>query len=334
MKKLFLITNDKISGKKNKYTSNNDLDNIISCLNDDYSLQLICRKSSKKFEYLIDEKFNFCKILDIKEKKINIFMISITPYNFFCLLKLILLRKKLKGFVFLRSDGFLEYKIRYGIFGYFLYFLMFCVIKKRLKILSVSKKFKHVNVKKTLHPSELTSSWLKKKKLTKRFKADFLYLGRFKKEKGVDYLIDIFKKNFYKFKLKVVGTEKRYIKKEYYSKNINFIGPINNQKKLIELYDTSKIFILPSYTEGFPKVISESLARLRPVIIFNEIKHVLNNRKGIFVCKRDIKNINKIINFILNNYKNIEKMISKNKLYTKNNFKRELLNSIQNEFTN
>ena len=100
------------------------------------------------------------------------------------------------------------------------------------------------------------------------------------------------------------------------------------------MYDTSKIFILPSYTEGFPKVISESLARLRPVIIFKEIKHVLNNRKGIFVCKRDIKNINKIINFILNNYKNIEKMISKNKLYTKNNFKRELLNSIQNEFTN
>ena len=82
----------------------------------------------------------FVKILDIKEKKINIFMISITPYNFFRLLKLILLRKKLKGFVFLRSDGFLEYKIRYGIFGY--YFIFFDVLcnKKKIKNLICFKK--------------------------------------------------------------------------------------------------------------------------------------------------------------------------------------------------
>ena len=139
MRKLFLISNDKIYGKKKKFTSNNDLDNLLSCLSSDYKIELICRKSLIKFDYSIKENFNFCKVQDIKEKNINIFMISITPFNFLSLLKLVLLRKKIKGFVFLRSDGFLEYQIRYGFIGYLLYFFMFYIIKNKLKILSVSK---------------------------------------------------------------------------------------------------------------------------------------------------------------------------------------------------
>ena len=62
-----------------------------------------------------------------------------------------------------------------------------------------------------------------------------------------------------------------------------------SKSDLIDLYDSCRIFILPSFTEGFPKVISESLARLKPVIIFEEIKHVVKNREGIFVCKRNEK---------------------------------------------
>ena len=43
-------------------------------------------------------------------------------------------------------------------------------------------------------------------------------------------------------------------------KNIEFINELSNQK-IINLYDNHNIFILPSYTEGSPKVILESLAR-------------------------------------------------------------------------
>jgi len=332
MKKLYLISNDKIWFSKKKYTSNNDLNNIISCLNNSYKIELICRKSLKKFSYLLNTKFNFCNTNNIKEKNLNIFMISITPFNFFSLLKLSILRKKIKGYVFLRSDGFLEYKIRYGLFGYFLYFLMFSFIKKRLNVLSVSHNFRHVKVHKILHPSELNKEWFTKKKTKQKFKTDFLYIGRFKKEKGIHYLTKIFTENLNKYKLTIVGTKQKYIEKKFYNRNIKYIGPVNNPKKLIELYDSSRIFILPSYTEGFPKVISESLARLKPIIIFDEIKHVLKNRKGIFVCKRDIKNIKKKINFILNNYTNIQKMIRTNIFFTKDSFKMELLNSIKNEF--
>ena len=332
MKKIFLITNDKISGKKNRFTSNNDLSNIISCLKNHYSPQLICRKSSKKLIYPIREEFKFCKIKEIEENDMNIFMVSITPYNFLSLLKLMLLRKKIKGFVYLRSDGFLEYKIKYGLIGYYFYFLMFYIIKKKLKLLSVSKKFTNVKVKNILHPSEITKKWQKKKILNNNLKTDFLYIGRFKKEKGSFFMSEIFKKSLRNYSLTIVGTKKKFVSKKYYNKNIRFISPVYDEKKLIKLYDSTRVFILPSFTEGFPKVISESLARLKPIIIFDEIYHVINNRKGIFVCKRDEKNIIKKFELIKKDYKKIQNSIIKNFFYTKDHFKKELLISIRHEF--
>ena len=260
-------------------------------------------------------------------------MISITPFNFFVLIKMIFFKKKIKGFVFLRSDGFLEYKIRYGFFGYILYFAMFHIIKTKLKVISVSNKFNQVKVQNVLHPSELTDDWFAEKKNNTEIKTDFLYVGRFKKEKGVYYLTKIFKENFSQYKLTIAGTEKKSINEKFYNNNIEFIGPIIQSSDLIDLYDSTRIFILPSFTEGFPKVISESLSRLKPIIIFEEIKHLADNRKGIFVCKRNKKNIRETIDYILNNYNEIQKKISDNKLYTKDNFKKELLNTIKDEFT-
>ena len=37
-------------------------------------------------------------------------------------------------------------------------------------------------------------------------------------------------------------------------------------------------------------VLLEALARRRPVIIFDEIKHVIGDKKGIFVSKRNFIN--------------------------------------------
>ena len=333
MKNLYLVSNDKIWSSKKSYTSNNDLDSIISCLDKDYNIYILNRKSQKKLNFLIKSKFIFCNMKKIKEKKINLLMISISPYNFFTFLRLIFINKAdVRGYVYLRSDGFLEYKYRYGIFGYYFYYLMFKFISQKLKILSCSNYFKHVKVRNILHPSELNSIWLKKKKINSNFKTDFLYVGRFKKDKGAFYLSKIFKYHLNNFKLTIVGTEKKLINHKYYSNNIKYLGSISNVKKLIKIYDTSKIFILPSYIEGFPKVISESLSRLKPIIIFDDIKYVVNNRSGIFVCKRNISSLKKKIDFILRNYKNIQSKIKKNYFYTKDNFKKELLSYIKNEF--
>ena len=85
MKKLYLISNDKIWVSEKKYTSNNDLNNILSCLSSEYDVDLISRQSLEKFDYLINEKFNFSEIKNIDKKDLNILMISITPFNFFLL---------------------------------------------------------------------------------------------------------------------------------------------------------------------------------------------------------------------------------------------------------
>ena len=63
---------------------------------------------------------------------------------------------------------------------------------------------------------------------------------------------------------------------------------------------------LPSYTEGHPQVLDGALARQRPVIIFEDIAHVIRNEKGIFISKRNIKSLEETIELIISNYSNIK----------------------------
>ena len=56
----------------------------------------------------------------------------------------------------------------------------------------------------------------------------------------------------------------------------------------------------------------KSLARRRPVLIFDDIKHIIKGRKGIFVSERNIESLTKTIKFIMQNYYDIQKDIEKN----------------------
>lgn len=97
---------------------------------------------------------------------------------------------------------------------------------------------------------------------------------------------------------------------------------------MIEYYDNNNIFVLPSFTEGLPMVLLESLSRLRPVIIFKEIEHVIGDYKGIFVTKRDSENLIETINYIMNNYLKIQNEMKQNKLPTNAEFISDLKNII------
>ena len=110
------------------------------------------------------------------------------------------------------------------------------------------------------------------------------------------------------------------------NKKINFIGHVSSSNELIKIYDSHNIFILPSFTEAHPKVIDESLARMRPVIIFEDIQHVIQDRKGIFVSKRNPKSLEETIDFIMKNYNNIQESMIKNKLPTKKEFVLQMIN--------
>ena len=74
----------------------------------------------------------------------------------------------------------------------------------------------------------------------------------------------------------------------------------------------------------------ESLARLRPAIVFKEIDHVLGNKKGIFVVNRDAKSLIEKIRYIESNYENIQREMKENKLPLKEKFLKQMEKSILN----
>ena len=242
-------------------------------------------------------------------------IISITPYTFFSYIFLFIFRKKI--FVYLRSNGYEEYKAIFGFIGPLIYHVMFLVVTFKSNIISCQERLFTKRKSDIVFPSELDSLWLKNLKKAALQKPKLLYVGRVKIEKGIFSLLKIFEKISKDINLSILGKQD---KKILYTENVNYIGHGYESLDLIKIYDEHNIFILPSFTEAHPKVIDESLARERPVIVFEEIKHIIQNRKGIFVSKRNAKSLEETIHFIINNYTQIQESIKKNRLPTKQEF--------------
>ena len=180
----------------------------------------------------------------------------------------------------------------------------------------------------TVKPSLLDEKWAANTSSFEIIENNLLYVGRIRKEKGIFSLLKML--NGQKdVNLTIVGREK-YQEIETKSQNIKVIEIVNDQKKLIQLYDQHSIFILPSFTEGHPMVLLEALARRRPVIIFNDIKHVIGDYKGIFIADRNISSLIEKINYVKNNYKIIQQEMNDNKLPSSEEFIKNLTDIINN----
>ena len=336
MSEVFIVSNDRFYKEKNNFfNSNKNTFTIINCFRKFKKVNLIGRNSKEKLRF--KEKFDNTKITNISNlfKKKNeiktkkILIISLSPYNFFisCLL-LILGANKKNMYLFLRSDGYEEYKIKLGIVGYFFYGLMLGILKERLNILSCSKSLTGITKPKLVFPSEITNKWLnnRKKQLKKKIKnkkVKLLYLGRFRKEKGYESLINIFNKLNIKADLTMVGNDFKYLKKNQYpkNKNIKILGQISSTQKLIKFYNDSDIFILPSYVEAYPQVILESLSRLKPIIVFNEIEYLKKTFSfGLINCERNINDFEKTLKKTIHDYNKIQREILKKEVYSLKNF--------------
>ncbi len=333
MKKIILISNDRLFfGKSDVCADYNDTINIIESLSKKNHLYFISRKNASKgiFKTKVRKK-SYIKISQIKYLDMNdkiIFMISITPFSFLVFMIINFFQKNIKGFVILRSDGFKEYGVKYGFLGEKIYEFFFKNILKKLKPIAVNKNLSHLNYYKyiKIYPSEISSIWNRNFKRPNLSKPKLLYLGRIKKEKGIFSLIQLVKNLDIKCNLSIVGDKKGLVFK---NNRIKVFKETSDRKKIINFYDKNNIFILPSFTEGSPKVILESLSRYRPVIVFSEIKHVKSKLKGIFVCNRNTKDLKKTIIYILNNYKKIQSKMKHNKIYTKEKFQKDLVNIIK-----
>lgn len=328
MNKILVLSNDKLFFSKGKIFSNyNDTLNIIEAISKKFQIYLFSRNVNLKQTHAIKnnkiKKFFIKDLFKLQTLNLKLFLISINPLNFFFLIILSFFLKKIDGYVYIRSDGFKEYFLKYGYLGKYFYYIMYKIISRKLRVISVNSNLTHVDTKLILFPSEITNSWKKKKinLFNNKKIPKLLYFGRFRREKGIYSLIEIFRKINSNIQLTLAGDDK--MKFDY--ENLNYVGKISNIEKIIKLYDQHDIFILPSFTEGYPKVILESLIRGKPVIIFREIKHVRQNFKGIYVSQRNYMDLKKKVQFIVKNYSSINKEILKNKISTKKDFQKNLL---------
>ena len=155
-----------------------------------------------------------------------------------------------------------------------------------------------------------------------------MYVGRIKIEKGIYSLLKLIK-NRDNLSLTIVGAEKNK-SQNINQNNVKVLKNESNKIDLIKFYDNHNIFVLPSFTEGHPMSLLEALARKRPVVIFEEIQHVIGEKKGIFVSKRNYESFIKTIEYIKKNYREIQEEMNQNKLPTKKEFIKSMENSITN----
>ena len=326
-KKLFIFSNESISIEENKYYCDNlDLKSTPEGLNKKFEVNLLGRKSIKKRSHEIKIKrikiFNniFSYLSEVKSASKNLdskfLIISISPYTFLISIFLKILGRK--PIVYLRSDGYGEYKAILGTIGPFFYNLMFNITGTISNLISCREYILRGKKGKIINPSQLDSVWLRQPKNTEIKNFKLLYVGRIRVEKGIFALSELIR-NKRDISLTIIGAEQETSNKINQS-NIKILPTQINKTKLIKHYDDHNIFVLPSFTEGHPMVLLEALARRRPVVIFDEIKHVIGDKKGIFVTRRNFLSFLGTLNNIKKNYKKIQKDMKKNKLPTNKEF--------------
>ena len=326
-KKLFIFSNESILSHEGKFFCDNiDLKTTPEGLNKKFEINLFGRKTKKNRSHEIKIKktkifsniFSYISsvIKSTKQEDAKYLIISISPYTFIVSIFLRIFGKK--PIVYLRSDGFGEYKSILGKIGPAIYYIMFSITCSISNLISCRDYILRGKKGKIINPSQLDSTWLRQPKNTEVRNFKLLYVGRFKVEKGIFSLIDLIK-NKKDISLTIVGAEKG-VSLNLNQSNVKIFQQQSNKLKLIKYYDDNNIFVLPSFTEGHPMVLLEALARRRPVIIFEDIRHVIGDKKGIFVSKRNFVNLLGTLNHIKKNYKKIQNEMRKNKLPTNKEF--------------
>ena len=267
-KKLFIFSNESILFQDGKfYCDNIDLKTTPEGLNKKFEVNLFGRKTNKNRSHEIKIKkikifsnfFSYAAsvIESSKEQDSKYLIISITPSTFIISILLRLLGKK--PIVYLRSDGYGEYKAILGTIGALIYHLMFSIISTISNLISCREYILRGRKGKIISPSQLDSTWLRQPKNIEVKNFKLLYIGRFKIEKGIHSLLNLIK-NKKDISLTVVGAEKE-ISHNLSQSNVKIFQTQSSKLKLIKYYDDHNIFVLPSFTEGHPMVLLEALAR-------------------------------------------------------------------------
>ena len=335
-KNLVILNNEKVFCKENNfYCDDMDVKSIpegLALHNDVFYISRRLKKIGKHKLNLKNIKvasniltFLYYIFNTFKIKNNSYLLISISPYTFVSFLFLKLFRKKI--FVYLRSSGHEEYKHIIGPWSVIIYDLMYKIVTFKTNVIVVDYRLH--NKKEKIHlarPSKLDSLWLSDNKEATIDQIKLLYVGRINPEKGILEFLKMLDQLEFKASLSIVSNAKDL---KVNQNKVKLLGHGFDTKSLIKIYDDNNIIILPSFTEGHPQVVDEALARVRPVVIFEDISHIVQEKKGIFISKRNIVSLSETLNYIIKNYREIEKDIKKNVLPTREDFVKNISSIIE-----
>ena len=344
MDNLIVLNNEKVSSENGKFFCRNYNFKILpEGLNEHFKVEYIVRNSNVKENHELKlEKVKCAKNIiqfiyylfsTFKNKNTKYYIITISPYTFIASLFLFLFKKKV--FVYLISSGYEEWKFILGSWSIWIYHIMYSIVTSNSTVIALHERL-YKKKGYVITSSALDENWLHNLKEARLDKIRFLYVARVNPEKGIYEFLEMFKALKLKAEVSIIGKTKNLILLREFknlikkNENIKFPGYIADRKLLIETFDSHNILILPSYTEGQPYVVDESLARGRPVLIFEDIAHIIKGRKGIFVCKRNIDSFTEKTKFIMKNYIDIQKDIKKNKFPLEKDMFKQIAGIINN----
>ena len=158
------------------------------------------------------------------------------------------------------------------------------LLYKRAKVIfTISPSFtmsirKIVNNVETIRPMMEASEndILYNRAYNKKLNYELLYVGRIEKEKGIYELLqairELIEQGMKNFRVNIVGdgidavTVREMVKKYKLNQFFLFHGTITDFKELSLYYKKADLFILPTYHEGFPRVLYEAMIFGVPII--------------------------------------------------------------------
>ena len=200
-------------------------------------------------------------------------------------------------------------------------FLISKIKKYRPTFYSVSKanqeflkKEFNINSKIILYNSIAKSPAPKK---PKHKKTKIIFAGRIMKEKGIEVLLQVFKKlqAKYQIELEILGDGKIRQKLQKKYQNVKFSGKIAHEK-VLEEFETADILVFPSlYPEGFPSVLLEAGMKKCAIIATNwPAMGELVGDAGILI-DRKAKNLDEVLVEVLEHPQKMKNL--QDKIYTR-----------------
>ena len=164
-----------------------------------------------------------------------------------------------------------------------------------------------------------------------RNKVNFIFVGWIEEHKGIFELLNaanlLLKKNI-DFNLTLVGggnaefSAKKFTKMNKMNNNIFFVS-WKNTTELNTILEQNDVFVLPSWNEGMPNSMIESMAAGLAVIVTSVgvIPDFLeNNKHALIIPKKDLKALENAMMKIINDYDLRVKLSKNGQLLAKNRF--------------